>query len=242
MSGPPMEYDPRRLFPFGLSPIPEVPSELASEVSSMYSYNPDDDESEADTTEIEGTKTPGSIMYSGSCSSVKSNGTLEDKGNEVESFSEDSGREDESEDDDDTDDFEEDDDRVIIEAPMSVKESYTGLTKTVSAENHQDISTIETESKKELTTFEKSLSSQQQETSCITCESTNISEKIQHDNEEEEDDEEDEDEEDGGVGGDEEEEYDNISEKLRRFSDLQQKKNDGETEKKLTVATNDHIL
>ena len=32
---PPPEYDPRRLFPFGLSPIPEVPSELASEVSSL---------------------------------------------------------------------------------------------------------------------------------------------------------------------------------------------------------------
>lgn len=77
MSGPP-EYDPRRLFPFGLSPIPEVPSELASEVSSMYSYACDDEESEAET-EVEGAKTPGSIMYSGSCSSVKSNGTLEDK-------------------------------------------------------------------------------------------------------------------------------------------------------------------
>ena len=70
MSGPP-EYDPRRLFPFGLSPIPEVPSELASEVSSMYSYNPDDEEESEAETEIEGTKTPGSIMYSGSCSSVK---------------------------------------------------------------------------------------------------------------------------------------------------------------------------
>ena len=64
MSGPP-EYDPRRLFPFGLSPIPEVPSELASEVSSMYSYACDEDEESEADTEIEGTKTPGSIMYSG---------------------------------------------------------------------------------------------------------------------------------------------------------------------------------
>ena len=111
MSGPP-EYDPRRLFPFGLSPIPEVPSELASEVSSMYSYAPDeDDESEADT-EIEGTKTPGSIMYSGSCSSVRTNGTLEDKAQAVGSSS---GSESS---DEDTEEEETDDegDKVIIEA------------------------------------------------------------------------------------------------------------------------------
>ena len=52
-------YDPRRLFPFGLSPIPELPSGLASEVSSVCSYSPhhsdtegefadDDSEEEAD--------------------------------------------------------------------------------------------------------------------------------------------------------------------------------------------------
>ena len=37
---PNIDYDPRRLFPFGLSPIPELPSELASEVSSLASYSP----------------------------------------------------------------------------------------------------------------------------------------------------------------------------------------------------------
>ena len=46
MSGHPPhgDYDPRRLFPFGLSPIPEVPSELASEVSSVYSYYEEEEE------------------------------------------------------------------------------------------------------------------------------------------------------------------------------------------------------
>ena len=101
MSGPP-DYDPRRLFPFGLSPIPEVPSELASEVSSMYSYAPDDDESEAET-EVEGAKTPGSIMYSGSCSSVKSNGTLEDKAQVIDSSDSETEEEDETEEESDDD-------------------------------------------------------------------------------------------------------------------------------------------
>jgi len=32
----PPGYDPRRMFPFGLSPIPELPSELASEVESVF--------------------------------------------------------------------------------------------------------------------------------------------------------------------------------------------------------------
>ena len=118
MSGPP-EYDPRRLFPFGLSPIPEVPSELASEVSSMYSYAPEDDEESEAETEVEGTKTPGSIMYSGSCSSVKSNGTLEDKAQAVGSSS---GAE-SSDEEEDTEEEETDDegDKVIIEAkPIDV--------------------------------------------------------------------------------------------------------------------------
>ena len=54
----------------------------------MYSYAPDEDEDESEAdTEVEGTKTPGSIMYSGSCSSVKSNGTLEDKAQAVGSSS-----------------------------------------------------------------------------------------------------------------------------------------------------------
>ena len=123
MSGPP-EYDPRRLFPFGLSPIPEVPSELASEVSSMYSYNPDDEDgslcgSEADT-EIEGAKTPGSIMYSGSCSSVKSNGTLEDKAQAIDSSDADTSEEESTEEEDESD---EGGDKVIIEArPIHIVE------------------------------------------------------------------------------------------------------------------------
>ncbi len=48
----PVEYDPRCLFPFGLSPIPEVPSELASEVSSVYSYYDEDDKSDEEDTEV----------------------------------------------------------------------------------------------------------------------------------------------------------------------------------------------
>ena len=49
---PPPEYDPRRLFPFGLSPIPEVPSELASEVSSLcgetITEEPEDEDDDDD--------------------------------------------------------------------------------------------------------------------------------------------------------------------------------------------------
>ena len=148
MSGPPMEYDPRRLFPFGLSPIPEVPSELASEVSSMYSYNPDDDddESEADT-EVEGGKTPVSIMYSGSCSSVKSNDTLEDKA-QAEDSSLDSGRDEESDnsgqDEEDSDDSENDsdesedgEDRVIIEASLPLDEKEQILEHPKEAHNYE---------------------------------------------------------------------------------------------------------
>ena len=74
----PNNYDPRRLFPFGLSPIPEVPSELASEVSSIASYSPTPTLDDSDT-EIESVRSRGSIMYSGSCDSVKSNVTLHGK-------------------------------------------------------------------------------------------------------------------------------------------------------------------
>ena len=77
MSLNPPDYDPRRLFPFGLSPIPEVPSELASEVSSIASSpTPSYDDSD---TEIESVRSRGSIMYSGSCDSIKSNATIHGK-------------------------------------------------------------------------------------------------------------------------------------------------------------------
>ena len=77
MSLNPPDYDPRRLFPFGLSPIPEVPSELASEVSSIASSpTPSYDDSD---TEIESVRSRGSIMYSGSCDSIKSNVTIHGK-------------------------------------------------------------------------------------------------------------------------------------------------------------------
>ena len=128
MSGPP-EYDPRRLFPFGLSPIPEVPSELASEVSSMYSYNPDDEDGSEADTEIEGAKTPGSIMYSGSCSSVKSNGTLEDKAQAIDSSDADTSDEESTEEEDDSD---EGGDKVIIEArPIQVVEEKQITSSTI---------------------------------------------------------------------------------------------------------------
>ena len=65
-------YDPRRLYPFGLSPIPELPSGLASEVSSVCSYSPtpSDDFADCDSETDEEVRSR-SIMYSGSCSSVK---------------------------------------------------------------------------------------------------------------------------------------------------------------------------
>ena len=72
------DYDPRRLFPFGLSPIPEVPSEFASEVSSLASYSPTPSLDDSDT-EIESVRSHGSIMYSGSCDSIKTNATIHDK-------------------------------------------------------------------------------------------------------------------------------------------------------------------
>ena len=75
---PPPDYDPRRLFPFGLSPIPEVPSEFASEVSSIASYSPTPSLDDSDT-EAESGRSRGSIMYSGSCDSIKSNNTLHGK-------------------------------------------------------------------------------------------------------------------------------------------------------------------
>merc|ERR1719290_546664 len=78
MSLHPPDYDPRRLFPFGLSPIPEVPSELASEVSSIASYSPTPSLDDSDT-EVESVRSRGSIMYSGSCDSIKSNRTLHGK-------------------------------------------------------------------------------------------------------------------------------------------------------------------
>ena len=112
MSGPPShgDYDPRRLFPFGLSPIPEVPSELASEVSSVYSYYEEDDEDIGSEEEEE--QQQRSIMYSGSCSSVKSNRTLDPVDVDYAAASDDDDDETEEEDDgdDDTDEVEEDDD------------------------------------------------------------------------------------------------------------------------------------
>ena len=201
-----MEYDPRRLFPFGLSPIPEVPSELASEVSSVYSYNCDDDESEADTTEIEGAKTPGSIMYSGSCSSVKSNGTvgtLEDKG--ADSLSEDSGKDEESEEEDeeeeDTDDFdEEDEDRVIIEAKSSVVEKVAEAT-VLQTSNQEEIVTVEnvevTEVQEETVTAaieEITTTYDNQQEELVTVEQQSLDEEEEGDIGEEEDDEESEEE------------------------------------------------
>ena len=64
-------YDPRRLYPFGLSPIPELPSGLASEVSSVCSYSPTPSDDFADDSETDEEVRSRSIMYSGSCSSVK---------------------------------------------------------------------------------------------------------------------------------------------------------------------------
>jgi hypothetical protein len=95
----PNNYDPRRLFPFGLSPIPEVPSELASEVSSIASYSPTPTLDDSDT-EIESVRSRGSIMYSGSCDSVKSNVTLHGKTSSASSTDteQDSSEDDEEED------------------------------------------------------------------------------------------------------------------------------------------------
>jgi len=97
MSLHPPDYDPRRLFPFGLSPIPEVPSELASEVSSIAS-SPTPSYEDSDT-EIESVRSRGSIMYSGSCDSIKSNVTLHGKSSSDSSTdSEDEATEEETED------------------------------------------------------------------------------------------------------------------------------------------------
>lgn len=97
MSLHPPDYDPRRLFPFGLSPIPEVPSELASEVSSIAS-SPTPSYEDSDT-EIESVRSRGSIMYSGSCDSIKSNVTLHGKSSsESSTDSEDDATEEETED------------------------------------------------------------------------------------------------------------------------------------------------
>ena len=82
-----LPYDSRRLFPFGLSPIPEVPSELASEVSSLASYSPTPSLDDSDT-EVESVRSRGSIMYSGSCDSIKSNRTLHGKSSDSESSTE----------------------------------------------------------------------------------------------------------------------------------------------------------
>ncbi|XP_059096908.1 uncharacterized protein LOC131891387 [Tigriopus californicus] len=113
------EYDPRRMFPFGLSPIPEVPSELASENSSICpSPSPSEGYEEESDTEVESVRS--AILYSGSCSSVKSNNTLaaEDDDTESDSISEDEDddsstsfedgeEEEEEEDDEDDEDHEE---------------------------------------------------------------------------------------------------------------------------------------
>ena len=97
MSLHPPDYDPRRLFPFGLSPIPEVPSELASEVSSIAS-SPTPSYEDSDT-EIESVRSRSSIMYSGSCDSIKSNVTLHGKSSsESSTDSEDDATEEETED------------------------------------------------------------------------------------------------------------------------------------------------
>eukprot|EP00092_Neocalanus_flemingeri_P035110 GFUD01038208.1.p1 GENE.GFUD01038208.1~~GFUD01038208.1.p1 ORF type:complete len:1926 (+),score=502.28 GFUD01038208.1:4306-10083(+) len=97
MSLHPPDYDPRRLFPFGLSPIPEVPSELASEVSSIAS-SPTPSYEDSDN-EIESVRSRGSIMYSGSCDSIKSNVTLHGKtSSESSTDSEDDATEEETED------------------------------------------------------------------------------------------------------------------------------------------------
>ena len=98
MSLHPPNYDPRRLFPFGLSPIPEVPSELASEVSSIAS-SPTPSYEDSDT-EIESIHSRGgSIMYSGSCDSIKSNATIHGKSSSDSSTdSEDEATEEETED------------------------------------------------------------------------------------------------------------------------------------------------
>jgi len=97
MSLHPPDYDPRRLFPFGLSPIPEVPSELASEVSSIAS-SPTPSYEDSDN-EIESVRSRGSIMYSGSCDSIKSNVTLHGKtSSESSTDSEDEATEEDTED------------------------------------------------------------------------------------------------------------------------------------------------
>ena len=87
MSLNPPDYDPRRLFPFGLSPIPEVPSELASEVSSMASSPTPSYDSESEAESVH-SRSRGSIMYSGSCDSIKSNVTLHGKRSSSESSTE----------------------------------------------------------------------------------------------------------------------------------------------------------
>jgi len=85
MSLNPPDYDPRRLFPFGLSPIPEVPSELASEVSSIASSpTPSYEDSDTEAESLH-SRSRGSIMYSGSCDSIKSNVTLHGKRSSSES-------------------------------------------------------------------------------------------------------------------------------------------------------------
>merc|ERR1712072_1501439 len=74
-------------------------------------------------------------MYSGSCSSVKSNGTLEDKAQAEDSSLDNSGREEESDNsgrdeesdnsddsENDIDESEDDEDRVIIEATLPLDE------------------------------------------------------------------------------------------------------------------------
>merc|ERR1719342_680216 len=88
MSLHPPDYDPRRLFPFGLSPIPEVPSELASEVSSIASSpTPSYEDSDTEAESVH-SRSRGSIMYSGSCDSIKSNVTLHGKQSSSESETE----------------------------------------------------------------------------------------------------------------------------------------------------------
>ena len=163
MSGPPThgDYDPRRLFPFGLSPIPELPSELASEVSSVYSYY-EEEESELGSEDEEEVqiRSPTSIMYSGSCSSVKSNRTLDG----AEAASEDEDTEDESdtdevdEDEDDEDDTEVED--CVVEEQKVIEmegEHYNSLVTHVMHQRAFTSTSVETEQTEEVTFFPSSV-------------------------------------------------------------------------------------
>jgi len=140
MSGPPphSDYDPRRLFPFGLSPIPEVPSELASEVSSVYSYYEEEDEEEVGSEEEE-EEQQRSIMYSGSCSSVKSNRTLDHVDVDVDDAVASDDDDDDTEEEDDTDEVDEDDDDDDTEVENLAVDGGLEKAPAVAASEVQDV-------------------------------------------------------------------------------------------------------